>query len=76
MKAIITLLVVYLTGCTTLQTGVDRAASANDTAITTAEWTICRGASVGSVRRAYGDVERAEIWRKLCASSDDFSPEQ
>ena len=53
-----------LVGCTTTAEVVDKAADANDAAIRAAEFTICYGASVGSIRRAYG--EREAEWRTFC----------
>jgi hypothetical protein len=53
-----------LSGCAYVPVAIDRAAAANDEAVTSAEWVICKGASVGSIRRAYGD--RPEVWAELC----------
>jgi len=57
-----------LSGCATIGTAVEKGADANDSAVQAAEFTLCQGASVGSIRRAFGT--RPEIWRELCA--DDF----
>lgn len=52
----------------------DKASEINDEALNTAEFTICHGASVGSIRRHYGSPEKSKIWAELCNSVDDFSP--
>ena len=58
------LLTLTLSGCAYVPVAIDRAAAANDEAVTSAEWVICKGASIGSIRRAYGD--RPEVWAQLC----------
>ena len=64
-------------GCTSyVHRAVDRAAEVSDDALNAAEFTICRGASIGSIRRHYGEPSRARIWAALCNSTDAFSPEQ
>lgn len=65
-------LAVFLAGCESMGRITDAGAEANDEAIHAAETVICRAASVGSVRRAYGD--RPEAWRQLCEPGADFSP--
>jgi hypothetical protein len=77
--ALVALAVVsMLNGCSTLGPAVDQAiagaAKANDEAIRSAEFTLCSGASVGAVRRAYGSPERAKVWQDLCNSTDQFIP--
>lgn len=69
MKTAIVLFSLLLTGCSTLDTVIQTGAEANDTAVQAAEFTLCQGASIGAIRRAYGD--RPAIWRELC--SDNFS---
>lgn len=67
-----------LCGCGQTLKVVDEAGRINDQALLSAEFIICRGASVGSVRRNFGSQERAELWRKLCTSygqEDNFTPE-
>lgn len=45
----------------------DYGARVMDQALADAEFVICDGASVGSVRRRYGtSAERAKAWRELC----------
>ncbi len=48
-------------------TVVDKAASSADDVLLAAEWTACYGASVGAVKRKYGQsVERAEAYKNYC----------
>lgn len=63
--------VTLLGGCVTEQ-AVRRGADANDRAVRSAEFVLCQGASVGAIRRAYGD--RPTVWDALCRSGDDFRP--
>lgn len=64
-----------LTGCAALQTLTGKAATVNDEALNTAEWTICYAASIGAIRRKYSTPEKAKVWRELC-STGEFSPEE
>lgn len=60
-------LLLPLTGCAGLAPGVQRAADAYDDSLAAAEVWMCRGASIGSVVRAYGrDDASWEAWRTLC----------
>ena len=71
---VLTLLLLLLSGCS--MTGVEtvteiiatKGAAVHDKALNDAEWFLCYGASVGSVRRRYGSTEDgAATYRKLCA---------
>lgn len=67
MKLFTLLCVLALTGCSTLAPGVQRASEAYDDSLVAAEVWLCRGASIGSVVRAYGRDEAAwEAWKTLC----------
>lgn len=68
------LLVFFLSGCSVLDVIADKGGVVNDEALSTAEFMICNGASVGSIRRHYGTPEKAEVWSKLCNSRDSFMP--
>lgn len=73
---ILTALAVF-TSCTKINSGIETVSKVNDQALHAAEFTICKGASVGSIRRNYGSKERAELWRQLCTGygqEDNFSP--
>ena len=66
-----------LTACSAMDRIVSVGAKANDQALDAAEFTICKAATVGSIRRRYGSKEQAATWRGLCDSieKDNFSPE-
>ena len=64
-----------ISGCSTMRRAISEGAKINDEALNVAEFTICKGATVGSVRRHYSTPKQAEIWKALCNSVDDFSPE-
>ncbi len=65
LKTLIIASVLTLTGCTA--PGVQRAAEAYDDSLAAAEVWMCRGASVGSIVRAYGRSDESwEAWRQLC----------
>lgn len=63
-------LVLGLAGCGTTAEIVERGADANDAALNAAVFTICSGASIGSVRRKFGD--RMEAWTTLCQTEEEF----
>ena len=52
------------------------AGDVNDEAINTAIFTICKGSSIGSVRRNFGEADRAKLWSELCNVTDGFTPEK
>lgn len=63
---------VFVSGCATVDAvqGVvaERGSQANDEALQSAEFVICRGISVGAWRRAYAsDPVRTRAWAELCA---------
>jgi len=70
-----------LAGCTTSPTLTDATEQAviigaqiNDDILDAAEFTICYGASIGSIRRRFGDPERSQVWQDLCNPADEFAP--
>lgn len=71
---ILTVLITVLTmsGCSLVGSGVEKAAQANDEALKAAEFTICQGASIGSIRRKFDTPEKAEMWKSLCKENQDF----
>lgn len=79
MKTLILVIALLaLSGCTQALKVADEAGRINDQALLSAEFVMCRGASVGSVRRNFGSKERAELWKKLCTGygqEDNFTPE-
>ncbi len=65
-------LLVYLgltSGCSLADIGTN-GAEYNDTAVDTAKFTLCWGASIGSIRREFGSDP--EVWKLLCAQDDDL----
>lgn len=72
IKIMLVIMVVLLvTGCTTMSKLLGLAGDVNDSALASAEITICRAASIGSVIRRYDTREKAEAWAELCAREDD-----
>ena len=65
------IIVLFMPGCALIS---DKGAELTDQALTAAEFTICRGTSIGSIRRHYGGAEGARIWKEFCNSIDDFTP--
>lgn len=50
---------------------LDLAGDANDNVLISAEATICRAASVGSVVRRYSTSEKARAWKELCTGDNE-----
>lgn len=71
LKILITIILVSLSGCSAIQTAVGKASSLNDEALKSSEFTICRGASVGSVLRRYNTKELADAWVRLCINNTE-----
>jgi hypothetical protein len=72
-----------LTGCSLLPNLpnisdiVRRGAKVNDTAVDTAKFTLCHGASIGSLRRQFTMQEREELWKTLdCPEYKEPNPTQ
>jgi len=63
---ILLVLLVLLSGCSTLSTVVNKGAEVNDKALIGAETTICQGASVGAVERRYKTDELKESRQVIC----------
>lgn len=74
MRFIVIAFIAVLSGCSYKADIIRYASEANDTAVSDAEFVICRGASIGAIRRAYGSSERSVVWRKLCLDESEFSP--
>lgn len=79
MKYLIAIILIALPGCAPLnavQSGIaDRGAAISDEALQTSEFMLCRGITVGSWLRAYGDsAERAAAWRTLCSRQAKETP--
>lgn len=71
MKTLILLMsVLFLSGCGTLGNILDFASEANDEALTSAEFTICMAASIGSINRRYNTEAKAKAWKELCTNDN------
>lgn len=68
------LFIILLPGCETLNMVTEQAAKVNDQALKNAEFTVCQGASIGSIRRRFNTPELAELWRKMCTEQQGFKP--
>ncbi len=66
MKILIMLMVVLLSGCSTIMKVADKAADINDEALISAEFTICSAASVGSIERRYNTTALLKARKTLC----------
>ena len=65
-------LLLLLSACSAVNTIATKGAEISDTALTNAEWMMCKGASVGSVKRRYGvTLERANLYREFCDGSGE-----
>ena len=68
MKMLAILCAVALSGCSTLSPWLQKAADAEDDARKGAEFTMCRGISIGAWVRAYGaSSDKANAWKTICA---------
>lgn len=68
MRALILALV--LSGCAELQAAQQQGASVMDAYVAGAEWSLCYAASIGSIRRKYGQSQSlADAYNTLCASA-------
>jgi hypothetical protein len=73
-KLIVLLAVLILSGCAVLDPLIGKAAKVNDGALKAAEFSICNGASIGSVKRRFNTPELAKLWRELCEEKQGFTP--
>lgn len=76
MKTTIALLVALtLSGCVSTATIADQVSGVADNARESAELVLCRGITVGSWVRAYGDdPSKAAAWRTLCTTPINQTP--
>ena len=74
MKLLIILSILCLSGCSTLKGLIGTASEANDSALVSAEFTICRAASIGSIIRRYDSVEKAKTWKDFCTQNNSLTP--
>lgn len=68
---------VLLSGCAQVAPLVQKGADLNDSALASAEFTLCRAISIGAWIRAYGnDKAKAEAWKTICAEQVTELPAQ
>ena len=78
-RPIVLVLALFLAGCGLTPQGdfarsaiASKGAEIMDQGLANAEWFVCKGASVGSVKRRYGQSqEMAEIYKAFCRRADD-----
>lgn len=66
------ILLVLLSGCTVVKSGITTAAKVNDKALTSALFTLCKGVSIGSIRRKFDTEELSEVWNQMCKENQGF----
>ena len=67
MRSLVIILVLLLGGCETTDAVKGKGATFADRGLTEAEWLVCNAASIGSVKRRYGQtVERANTYKAFC----------
>jgi len=74
IKFLVLIVLLSLTGCSVLDLAIGKAAKVNDEALKAAEFSICNGASVGSVKRRFNTPKLAKLWRELCEEKQGFTP--
>ncbi len=69
--AMLFVILILLTGCASFNTGfaagTEKGAQAADSALDSALWYVCKGASVGAVNRRFGSAPSA--YKALCAGA-------
>lgn len=63
---VITMLLISLSGCSSISRLVTYGAYANDEAVKSAVFTLCNGASIGSIKREFDTDKKLQTWRDLC----------
>ena len=68
----------FLSGCASIdsvkKTIAMKGAEISDDALTDAVWWTCKGASIGSVQRRYGQTrDRAIMYREFCFGQDEVN---
>ena len=64
-KVLFVFIALNIVGCTSI---AQKGAVANDEAVSTSVWTICYGASIGSIRRYFSG--NFDVWKALCPSGE------
>ena len=63
---LIAIMALTLSSCSLSGIVASKGADANDDAIEAALFTLCQGASIGSINRKFDTPERADVLAKLC----------
>jgi len=63
-----------ISGCSMLGKIAEIGKGANDEALKTSEFTICKATSVGAIMRRFNTKKLAEAWINLCTTSTDAFP--
>lgn len=75
--ALVLVVAMLLAGCAEIQFAVGKGADAEDAALASATFTICKVVSVGAWIRAYGNnAEKAAAWRTLCTANPQVPVKQ
>lgn len=76
-KLLIVGLFIVLTGCAEIKFATDKGAAAEDEALASATYVLCRVVSIGAWIRAYGNnAEKAAAWRTLCTANPQVPVKQ
>ena len=68
---LIPLVLIALSGCAPMTALQNRGADASDNARAAAEFTLCKGITIGAWVREYGRTKsRADAWKTLCADTE------
>jgi uncharacterized lipoprotein len=66
---------IVLSGCTSAEVGLRQAKGVADDALNAAEFTLCQAATVGSIKRRYGNnPAKLQAWSFLCAPNVTITP--
>lgn len=57
---------ITLSGCTAVGSIAQKGATANDSIVDAAIFTLCQGASIGAIKRRFDTPEKATTLSKLC----------
>ena len=74
LKVLLIAAIGLLLGCSGISTVKTKGAEINDEALENALFFVCKGASVGSIRRRFDTIEEAETWLELCQDNGQFTP--
>lgn len=73
-KILLTAMLFSLSSCSTIGRIIDYGAAANTEAVEASVFTLCEGASVGSIRREFATADQVITWKALCNDTSTFTP--